>query len=172
MRQFEKLKIPLLIALLAAVLAGGLALAERRSLPERPLEISPPEPLEVTVYITGEVRNPGLYSLPYGSRVKDAVEAAGGFTNEAYVEGLNLAARLRDGQHIPVYSRNEVPQKVNINTADKWLLEALPGIGPTTARRIVEYREEHGPFGQIEDIKKVRGIGEGTFEKIKDKITI
>lgn len=123
------------------------------------------------VYVEGGVVNPGVYLLREGDRVVDAIEAAGGFIPDADRGAVNLAATLRDGEQIHIYKIGDVPQKVNINTADVWLLEALEGIGPILAQRIVDYRSENGPFQRIEDLKKVNGIGSKIFEQIKDKIT-
>ena len=164
----------LVIALIVIIItAGGAVLIYRlTALPEsNEIRISPPSP-EITVCIEGEVVSPGVYILQEGSRVEDAVEAAGGFTSEAGQLALNLAAPVRDGDRIRVYGLDDVPQKVNLNTAEAWLLEALPGIGEVLARRIIDYREENGPFMQVEDLKIVEGIGPAAFDKLKDMITV
>jgi competence protein ComEA len=137
------------------------------------------------VYVSGAVHQPDVYELPAGCIVKDAVEAAGGPTDSADLDGVNLAVELRDQQQVYVPRRGEtvpmlpssagvgaVSGPVNINIAIAAELETLPGIGPKTADAIVEYREANGPFQTIEDIMDVPGIGEGTFEKIKDGITV
>ncbi|MGB9886015.1 MAG: helix-hairpin-helix domain-containing protein [Moorellales bacterium] len=147
------------------------------------------QPRGLRVHVAGAVARPGVYELPAGSRVIDAVQAAGPLP-EADVNALNLAAPLADGQKVTVPLKGEVPAQatvgtgitgiaatggsgqININTATAQELEALPGIGPTLARRIVAYREEHGPFRTVEDIKNVSGIGEGRFAQIKDLITV
>ncbi len=137
-------------------------------------------PQELVVYITGEVVNPGVYTLdPTSDRVVHAIEAAGGFTGSADVDGINLAARLTDGQHIKVPAVGDSPSPaeqtegslIDINTASPELLQTLTGIGPAKAHAIIDYREVHGPFARIEDIINVPGIGEATFESIKDHIT-
>jgi len=133
--------------------------------------ISPPSP-EISVYVEGEVANPGIYNLENGDRVADAIEAAGGFTGNADQSSVNLSATLKEGAQIHVYKSGDVPQKVNINTAEIWLLESLPGIGETLAQRIVDYRIAHGYFQSVDDLKQVDGIGAAVFEKIKDKITV
>ena len=160
--------------------------------------LPPPTPLRIQVQISGEVQNPGVYALPPESRVQAAVEAAGGLTNKANSQAVNLAAPLEDGSwvQIPSQIQTETPAKVgtsednqvpsnllsppeespfeyiNINTADQATLETLSGIGPVTAQKIIAFREENGPFTSIEEIQKVSGIGPVTFEKIKDFITV
>jgi len=133
--------------------------------------ISPPSP-EISVYVEGEVANPGIYNLENGDRVADAIEAAGGFTGNADQSSVNLSVTLKEGAQIHVYKSGDVPQKVNINTAEIWLLESLPGIGETLAQRIVNYRIAHGYFQSVDDLKQVDDIGAAVFEKIKDKITV
>jgi competence protein ComEA len=148
-----------------------------------------PVPTEkpVIVHITGAVPRPGVYALPQGARVQDGISAAGGFLAEAEKSQLNLAQLLEDGQKLdipfiegasPVIT-TPVPEVVtstteliNINTAAALELEALPGIGPTTAQKIIDYREQNGPFVSTEDIINVPGIGPGTYERIKDLITV
>jgi competence protein ComEA len=155
-----------------------------------PVPTATPGPLRV--YVSGAVARPDVYELPRGGIVKDAVEAAGGFAADADRERINLAQSLYDGQQVylphlgeakpPVASPAGSPAaatpavaaggKVNINTATAQELEALPGIGPALAGRIVEYRTAHGPFRGIEEIKNVSGIGEKVFEEIKDLIEV
>ncbi len=139
-----------------------------------------PTPLRVYVY-------PAVYRLPPGSLVEDAVRAAGGAAPDADLDGINLARELSDQQQVyvpregetdppPPLSGGEVspPEQplVNINTATAAELEALPNIGPTTAQRIIEYRQNYGPFESIEQIMEVPGIGQVTFEKIQVYITV
>jgi competence protein ComEA len=135
------------------------------------------------VDVAGAIPKPGVYEFPEGSRVKDAVEAAGGFLAEADKSTINLAAPLEDGQRldIPFLAGTEplgaVPTQevqaelIDINTADVDTLSTLPGIGPTLAQRIVDYRDTYGPFFFIEDLMNVEGISAATFENIKDLIT-
>ncbi|TYT22436.1 ComEA family DNA-binding protein [Dictyoglomus thermophilum] len=142
----------------------------------------------VIVHVTGEVKNPGVYRLEEGARVVDAVNLAGGPLPSADLDRINLADFLKDGSKIYIppkddnldsNSKNqnalkdglEKKGKVNINTASKEELESLPGIGPTLAQRIIEYREENGVFTSAEDLLNVKGIGEKKLEKIKDQIT-
>jgi competence protein ComEA len=150
-----------------------------------PIKLLPvPTPSPIIVYVSGEVEEAGLYSLPMGSRVNDAIQAAGGFTKNANTEGLNLAKILQDGEQIVVLETisSGVPQNgtrslnpfielVNINTASLEQLVALPEIGPKTGQNIIDYRNTHGPFDRIEEIQDVPEIGPVTFEKIKDLIT-
>jgi competence protein ComEA len=150
-----------------------------------PTSLPEPTPAPIRVHVSGAVRQPDVYELPAGCIVKDAVEAAGGPTDTADLDGVNLAVELRDQQQVYVPRQGEavpmapslegggaVSGPVNINTATAAELETLPGIGPKTADAIVEYREANGPFGTIENIVDVPGIGEGTFEKIKGEITV
>jgi competence protein ComEA len=143
-----------------------------------------PTPYTLRVYVTGAVQHPDVYVLPQDSIVKDAVEAAGGATEDADLERINLAVTVTDGQQVHVPRQGEEPSpvdppsgqpaaggKVNLNTADSAALETLPGIGPTLAQRIIDYRQAHGPFERIEDLMQVSGIGQATFEGMKDLVT-
>ena len=164
--------------------------------------LPPPSPIPIKVHVTGEVHNPDVYALPLDSRVQDAVEAAGGFTDLADSTALNLAAPLQDGSQVHIPTRNDavIPDSknsnkkpedlyqstptpdlnsnihtkkfVNINTADQITLETLSGIGPVIAENIIAYREENGPFKSIEEIQKVYGIGPAKFDRIKDLIIV
>jgi len=153
-----------------------------------------PAPTEtpVIVYITGAVPRPGIYALPEGSRVQDGIAAAGGFLAEADRTGINLAAFLIDGEELdipfvegaspvlptPIENNPVLPDSgssselIDINIASSAELETLPGIGPTTAQKIIEYRQTNGAFVSIEDIINVSGIGPGLYERIKDLITV
>lgn len=131
----------------------------------------------VGVHVKGEVGAPGYYELPYGSRIKDAVKYAGGEKDTADLGALNLAMKLRDGEEIQIPAKgntNTTVQngKININTADAYNLCKLEGIGEKLAGRIIAYRAEKGNFKTINALKKVQGIGEENFNKIKDKITV
>lgn len=147
----------------------------------------------IAVYVCGEVKVPGVYELTEGMRICDAIEAAGGFTKKAGREYWNLAEPLTDGQMLCVPTEEEAKKResavtqmqtasesdgqgsaamVNINTADAALLTSVPGIGQVRAEAVIAYRKEHGSFQQIEDIKKVSGIGDALFAKMKDYITV
>src|SRR5512138_284576 len=148
-----------------------------------------PVPTEkpIVVHITGAVPRPGVYALPQGARVQDGISAAGGFLAEADKTNINLAQALEDGQKLdipfieggsPVLA-TPLPQVIatttdliNINTASAAELDTLPGIGPTTAQKIIDYRTQNGPFLNAEDIINVSGIGPGTYERIKNLITV
>lgn len=142
------------------------------------------ESLSVFVYVCGAVQKPGVYELPAGSRVYEALEAAGGLTEEADEKSLNQAELLRDGSQITVYTKEEASSlpasagetagsgKVNLNTAGKELLTTLPGIGDAKADAILQYREENGGFSSIEEIMQIEGIKEKVFEKIRDLIEV
>jgi competence protein ComEA len=127
---------------------------------------------EIRAYVDGAVANPGVYLLRDGDLLLDAVQAAGGFTADAHTSSVNLAAPVRDGEHVYVYSLGEMPQKVNINTADAWLLESLPGIGELLAQRIIDHRECTGGFRSIEELTQVDGIGVATFEMLEDRVSV
>ncbi len=135
------------------------------------ITILPPSP-QIYIYIEGEVVNPGAYTLLTGDHVADAVEAASGFTPDADRSSVNLAATLRDGEQIHIFKLSDIPQKININTAEAWLLESLPGIGEILAQRIVDYRIANGYFQSIEDLTNVPDIGPAVFDKVKDKIAV
>jgi len=151
-------------------------------------EIAEPAKAEVKrikVYITGAVAAPGVYELDEGSRIEDALSLAGGPTAEADMVRVNLAARLKDEQQIivpkigetidnlPAVGQNENKDaRININTADQTELMKLPGVGVVTAGNIIAYRTEHGDFKTIEDIQNVTRIGEKTFERLKELITV
>lgn len=142
----------------------------------------------IKVYMTGAVAKPGVYALSEGDRVYQAVEMAGGLLSDAEAKGVNMAAPLQDGQTTIIPKKGEAPLsntsqpvegtqttksgKVNINTATVQELDRLNGIGPTIAQRIIEYRQSHGPFQRLEDLKKVSGIGEKKYADLKDSICL
>lgn len=151
----------------------------------------------IYVYVTGEVKTPGVYCLKENARICDAIEAAGGMTKKAQKDYLNQAEKIVDGQEIKIISKKQYrdvclenknesyntktdsengssnqSDKVNINTAESEELMNLSGIGETKAKAIVLYREENGNFSTIEDIKNVSGIGEATFDSIREQITV
>lgn len=149
----------------------------------------------IYVDIGGAVKNPGVYMIPEESRMFQVVELAGGFTEDAEKNLVNQADILKDGQKIYIYTIQEAKEleeqgllsseqtditgtleqvngKVNINLADKDTLMTLSGIGETRAEAILKFREEHGGFGNIEELMQVEGIKEKTYDKIKDSITV
>ena len=201
---------PFLFGLCVGLLAVALILILNKRQTGAPITLVPPPPtataVPLRVHVTGAVRAPGVYDLPQNSIVQDAINAAGGLTESATVEYLNLAEILTDGQQIfvaevipaaPPPTDSQLPiadnpsstptrqpsaanspppaasaGPININTASQAELETLPRIGPAIALRIIEYRGTYGPFARIEDIKNVKGIGDATFNAIKDYITV
>lgn len=145
------------------------------------------EPEEVIIDICGAVNDSKVVTLPAGSRVEDAIKAAGGITDEADLSGINRAAELSDGEKIYIPTADEVERgielpsaegnisadgSININEATAEELETLNGIGPVTAEKIIQYRTEYGKFENKEDLMEVNGIGEKTYAQIKDKIRV
>lgn len=135
---------------------------------------------DLYVHVSGAVVVPGLYVLPAGSRVADAVAAAGGFTDTADTTSVNLARVLDDGEQLVVGEQGGDPAqpgvsadgRININSASATELEELPRIGPALAQRIVEWREENGRFAQVEDLLLVPGIGEKMLEQLRDLVRV
>ena len=184
----------IIIGILVGLLFAGGIYASTRTPRGESIELRPaPTPEPIRIHVAGAVVRPGVYDLDEDSRVDDAVEAAGGFLAEADKNVLNLAARLEDGERLDIpYVAGFVPDEeqgfvvisegtpsplagdglVNINTASIEELDKLPGIGQTTATRIIDYRTANGPFASIEDIIKVPGIGPAAFEELKDLITV
>lgn len=145
------------------------------------------ESTQIYVHITGQVKNPGVYQVDEGTRLFQLVELAGGMTKKASSEVVNLAEEVKDGQSIHILSKSEYKKSIsneggdvsdnkstliNINTSTKDELTSLPGIGESKAVAIISYREDNGNFKSIEDIKNVSGIGDSTFDNIRDLITI
>lgn len=149
---------------------------------------------EIIVHIAGCVKNDSIVSLKPNSRIKDAIDAAGGLTKDADLTNINLAYILEDGEKIYIPKKGEKLEieeynssiildssnssssnkisKININKATQAQLETIPGIGPSTALKIINYRNENGKFAKIEDIQNVSGIGAAKYEKMKEYITI
>lgn len=136
---------------------------------------------DITVHVAGEVARPGLVRLPAGSRVADAIAAAGGMTGGSAPP--NLAARLADGSQVrvggevpgapdPATGGSAAQVPVPVNSADATLLESLPGVGPVLAERIVAHRRDHGPFGAVEDLLGVPGIGEAKLASLRDLVVV
>jgi len=187
-------KIILSCILVAVILAAFFLYGENSKEIEVAENIEPAKK-EISVYVSGQVKTPAVVTLEDNGNLHavDAVNAAGGLTDLADSEIINLAEPLVDGQHIHIPAKeiifqeipaveNSAPNKsakfaqnnslININTADKDELTKLRGVGPVIADRILEYRQNNGAFENIEDIKKVKGIGPKTFEKMKDSITV
>lgn len=185
------------LSLIVGVVIGYFSSRSRK--PSAPITISTPVPTSapaptptpapIRVHVSGAVQNAAVYELPQGSIVQDAIEAAGGPAPDADLASINLALELRDQQqvHVPREGEASPPSSVsggesggggssgdfvNINTATAKELEALPGVGPKTAQRIVAHREANGLFETIEDIQNVSGIGPKTFEGFEEMITV
>ena len=164
---------------------------EKDNIDERNAETEIKE--KIKIYIIGEVNNPGVKELDVGARIEDAINSAGGITEYANLNQVNLAYSLEDGEKIYIpninekieeyitkengegiieNSKNKVLNKININKATISELTNLPGVGESLAKRIIEYREENGKFKSIEDLKNVSGIGEKKYESLLEYITI
>jgi len=168
------------VAIGALVLAGAAGLWFGRS---RPTSAPPPalvtevraETQTLTVHVSGAVARPGLVQVPSPARVADVIVAAGGALPDAVLGSVNLAASVSDGQHIQILSAASVEApsgKVAINQVDVKGLEALPGVGPVLAQRILDYREAHGPFDKVEDLLDVPGIGESKLAALRDAVAV
>lgn len=171
----------LLAALAVAILAS--ALANRPGVTAvQPLASAAPVTTGIFVHVLGAVTEPGLYQLREGDRVVDAIASAGGYAEGADEAQLNLARVLSDGEQLYVPVVGELPAldaggavvggKVNLNTADLSALETLPRVGPALAERIIAWREQNGRFDAVNDLLNVTGIGEKTFEGLRELVTV
>ena len=138
-------------------------------------------PVALQVYVTGAVKDPGVYALEDGDRLGQLVESAGGATGDADLEAVNLAALLRDEDHWHIPRIGEAPKvtttfaanllgKIDVNSATSVQLEELPGIGEVKARSIIQYRDTNGPFASVDELLAVRGIGPATLDAIRDLV--
>lgn len=191
---------------LALVVVGAVALAAFRASPGPPVELTLPRAAtptdgragpaevgtdgsaaEVVVHAAGAVVHPGLYRLAGDARIADALDAAGGPAAEADLDGVNLAARVADGERIYVPRKGEVAPgagpaaggagtaragPLDLNTATAEQLDGLPGIGPATAEAIISYRQQHGRFRSVEELVEVRGIGEAKLAALRAKLRV
>ena len=190
------------IVVLAAVgLVGGYGVAMRAKPKAQKISLASPTAGSsgaagktgrvVYVHVGGAVHRPGLYEVSDGSRVFDAVQAAGGATEDADLDSLNLASKVKDGDKILVPARVEPGADpppggagppgaggasagglVNLNSATLEQLDALPGVGPSTAQKIIDYRTQHGGFRSVDELMEVPGIGPAKFAELKDKVTV
>jgi competence protein ComEA len=200
----QEVRVAAVASLVLAITLGGAAFALRRPasapiviLPMTPAPTAPQAststPPPILVYVLGAVTRPGVYALPWDSRVEQAISAAGGASDNADLVRVNLAQRLYDEQQLYIPRQGEqilpmlptapaslaatqAPQaegpRININAASAVELETLPGIGPVLAQRIVDYREANGLFRTPADIRNVSGIGEGIFDTIRERIAV
>jgi len=166
MNQTNRLYLFITIFLAIAVIAGGVLLVRKHSgsqSAEITISQAAPPQQSGKIYIAGAVTNPGIYSLAEGDTLQTLLSDAG-IGPDADLNYIKI--------YIPREDEKHAPQKIDINRAEAWLLEALPGIGEITAQAIVDYRNENGPFKRIEGLLQVKGIGEGIFNKIKDDVTV
>lgn len=192
MPELEKRKIIAIVLLVSVFVGASVLWQDSRQVPGKVMAEVPEsaktalERQKITVNITGAVVNAGVYSVMPVQRVSDIVELAGGFLSEADRDKVNLARRCSDGMKINVPYKKAPKSKttrraaqkaannavVNINTADEAELQRIPGVGPVLAKKIVDYRETHGPFKTTEQLRDVGGIGESKFETLKGNIKI
>lgn len=197
--EFRPREVAAAAALGALVLAGAVVAFVRARPQAAPAPLAAPvaapspspaaSPARLFVHVAGAVRRPGVYEFGAGARVIDAVRAAGGASRGADLNAINLARLLADGERVYVPRRGEAPPpdpggpataggaagaqaKVNLNTASPAELEALPGVGPVLAQRIIDYRTRHGPFRTVRDLLKVEGIGPKKFAAIEPHVTV
>jgi len=180
----------LAVAVSAALLAGG-GVAAWRAWPQEPAVLvtldgtagaggpgtsGTDASAEVVVHVVGQVRRPGVVHLPPGSRVTDALDAVGGATPEADLAAVNLARVLADGEQVvvpgPHAAEASGPDELDLNSADAAALDALPGIGPVLAARIVAWRTEHGRFSSVEELAEVSGIGPALLDGLRDLVRV
>jgi competence protein ComEA len=185
----ERNKAHIIVLLLSLMLNGGLVLLLNRP-PSGDIEIVSPTATSVQttvqVFVSGAVLAPDVYELPVGSLVRDAVMAAGGGAEEADLDQLNLARGVKDHEQIFVPRRPEGSRSgiirlpdmdltsgnINLNTATEAELDSLPGIGPSLAKSIIEYRANKGSFASVEGIKEVHGVGDKIYEQVKDWLIV
>jgi competence protein ComEA len=188
-----------MMLLFIIVLIGTVYLLRRSDAAPTPIAIVTPSPrptatiASIVVDVRGAVAKPGVYTLAIGSRVQDVLTLAGEPLANADTRSLNLARKLNDGEQIYIPLQGEVlptvppasgkgdtkpaatptrAGKINLNTATLQELDTLPGIGPATAQAIIDYRNQNGAFKKLDDIKKVRGIGDSLYNQIKDLVTL
>ncbi|MFI5610485.1 helix-hairpin-helix domain-containing protein [Amycolatopsis sp. NPDC051903] len=173
-----------LIALGFAVFGRSPAMEVAPTLPSakaHPAAAAPSKTTQLVISVVGHVRAPGLVTVPAGSRVADALRAAGGADPGTDLTGLNLARKLADGEQLAVgitvaspapAGAGAAPGKIDLNTATPDQLDTLPGVGEVTAGRIVDWRTQHGGFSSVEQLRDVDGIGESKFEKLREQVAV
>lgn len=194
----KKRIIAITIAILICIIIGGILIYKQENYTEfENIEILDTTPGEIIakeknikIHISGETNYNGILELPEGSRIDDAIKQAGGITQNADINKINLAYELSDGQklYIPSIDEEEIKEyitensgigldeekdeKININKATQTQLETLPGVGPSVALKIIKYREENGKFTNIEELKNVSGVGENKYQELKELIKV
>ena len=163
----SKYRTPLTISLLAVIITAGVLVWSRYNA-NQPAEITIANPPQVEqpgeIYIGGAVNNPGLYPLNAGASIAVLVQAAGGTTTGSESDNISL--------YIPESGEEDLPQKIDLNRAEVWLLKALPGIGIDRANAIVSYRNQNGPFRNTSELIKVSGIGTKTFQQVEPLVAV
>lgn len=154
------------ILALVIVITVSAFIAWSRYRPGQPVEIVLPSEKSISgnININGAVTNPGIYPFSDKDTIGSLIQSAGGISSDSETTNLEL--------YIQAPGVGEIPQKININSAELWLLEALPGIGPSKAQAIIAYREENGPYKNIIELMKVEGISQSLFEQVKDLVTV
>jgi competence protein ComEA len=189
MRKFFEIILGIMIGL---AFSGLLYLTVRAPAGEPVVLLPSPTPEPIFVYLTGAVQRPGVYQVPPESHLVDVIELAGGFLEGADLAQVNLAEKVVDGSQVVIPGTAGIPtpqltiggngllvtptppagKLVNLNTASAAELEQLPGVGPTTAQKIVEYRQANGPFTRVEDLLKIPGLGPSSLEEIRGLVTV
>ena len=179
MPMFRRPMMVLAAIALAVLFAGAMLFHDTEEAVPLDAGARPAEEQQITVYVSGAVVKPGVVAMRKTERVEQAIAVCGGVLPQADLTNVNLAQPLKDGMQIRVPERAdaggsaakmaESDGKIHINTADEKKLDELPGVGPVMAKRIVEYRNEHGPFESVDDLTKIRGIGEEKLAKIREK---
>jgi competence protein ComEA len=165
MSRSNKVWAAIILFLIIVIVAGSILIWSKYN-PSQPIEITIPPSPEISgrISVTGAVNVPGVYSLTSGDSIDALLQSAGGTTASADLDRIKL--------YITSTDEAEIPQKVDLNRAEAWLLQALPGIGETRAQAIVNYRQQNGLFSHIGEVTRVEGIGAATYEKIKHLITV
>ena len=179
MPMFRRPMMVLAAVALAVLFAGAMLFHDTEEAVPLDAGVRSSENEKITVYVSGAVVKPGVVAMRKTERVEQAIAVCGGVLPQADLANVNLAQPLKDGMQIRVPERADAggsaakmaaaDGKIHINTADEKKLDELPGVGPVMAKRIIEYRNEHGPFESVDDLTKIRGIGEEKLAKIREK---